>query len=348
MPLPAVPRALFLVLFLACLLPAAAATAFNFPAAIAEAHRAWGADARELTELLHKLKAASAKAGRAEDALNDARRALEKLTRERREALDDLRNGAFCSGCGKTRSELLARGESFPHPGQQSRPATPEELASAERDFAARMDIQRRLIARYEPELKDARAELDAAHHRFMVLLPVYHRHIDEEQQHRLGKWLDEKTAAEAALKAMHEAVAVATAKIKAMKDADQARPAQTELEQLNRQLAQRLAAGRIAGDRARSEERFFRKDVLASLDSLGRIAEPIPDRFGISGWFISKSIRNPPKAVGYTVNAVYVGAPNGPVAAPASDLQRLLDGPGKTKPAKPGDKSVKDLLEGK
>lgn len=342
------PRVLTFFL-LAGAFPLIAATAVNFPAAIAEARRAWGDDSRELADLLRRMATAAGKATHAEEKLAEAHKTLAKLRKELAETLKELRSGAFCTGCGRTRSDLLAKGESFPHPGQQSRPATPEEIARAERDFDARMEIQRRLIARHEPELKDARSDLTDLHHRYLVLLPKFHGHLAQEQEHRLGKWLDEKTTAETGLKALHEAIAAITAKMKAMTDADQARLAQAELEQTERQLMQRVAASRIANDRARQEERFFRKDILSHLDSLGRLAEAIPNRFAVDGRFISTSIRNSPKPIGYTVNDIYVGGPS----ATVSDLQRLLSGDAKANdkpdaPKRPGDKSVKDLLDGK
>lgn len=347
-------RAFTLVLLLAGMpaLRAASAAPINHPAAIAEARRAWGDDSRELADLLRRMADAAGKAKRAEDKLAEARKTLAKLRDELADTLAELRSGAFCTGCGRTRSDLLAKGESFPHPGQRSRPATPEELAKAERDFEARMEVQRRLIDRYEPELKEAESDVRDLHHRYLVLLPKFHLHLAQEQEHRLGKWLDEKTVAETELKAIHEAIAAQTERIKAIADADEARLARADLAQVERQLAQRVSASRIANDRARQEERFFRKDVLSNLDSLGRLAEAIPNRMAIDGRFISTSIRNPPRPVGYTVNDIYVGGPN----ATVSDLQRLLSGAAKANPTpKPdasklpaGDKSVKDLLEGK
>lgn len=340
------PRALALCLLLFGTFPLTAATAFNFPAAIGEARRAWGDDSRELADLLRKMADASGKAGRAEESLAEARRTLDELQRDLRKTLDELRSGAFCTGCGRTRSDLLAKGEAFPHPGQQSRPATAEELAKAKRDFEARMDVQRKLIARYEPELKDAESDLRDLHHRYLVLLPKFHLHLSQEQEHRLGKWLDEKTVAETELKALHEAIATQTDRIKALIDADQARLARADLDQTERQLTQRVAASRIANDRARQEERFSRKDILSHLDTLGRLAEAIPNRLAIDGRFISTSIRNSPKPIGYTVNDIFVGGPG----ATVSDLQRLLSGAAKANaPQKrPVEKSVQDLLKGK
>jgi hypothetical protein len=330
------PRVLILILLLACLPSLKSATvAPNYPAAIADARRTWSAEGKEIADLLRRLAAASDKAAKAEKELDRERKALADLAVERKAALEDLRNGAFCTGCGRTRSELLARGESFPHPGQQSRPATPEELAKAEQDFDNRATVIRRRIAALEPELKSAQAEVMDAHHRVMVVIPSYHKHLGEEQDNRLGKWLDEKTTAETDLKALQTTVAA------------QAGPAR---EKTTQQLTLRLGSAQSAEDRARQEERLFRKDVLAALDYLAGIARPIPERYGVSGPFLAGNIRTPPRAVGYTVPAVYVGGPAAP--APAGDLQQLLDGPARPKgdgaktPA--GDKSVQDLLNGK
>src|SRR5438128_1562168 len=120
------PRAFTFILLL-LVAPLTAAPAFNYPAAIADARRIWGEDSRALAELLRKMAAASGKAGRAEDRLTEARRELAKLKRELEQALADLREGAFCDGCGRTRSDLLSHGEPFPHPNQHPRPARPED-----------------------------------------------------------------------------------------------------------------------------------------------------------------------------------------------------------------------------
>jgi hypothetical protein len=346
------PRAILFTFFLIVALPLTAATSapFNYPAAIAEARRTWSADARELAELLRKLAEAARKAGQTEDKLTEARRAVASLKRELEVALEEVRAGLFCDGCGRTRSDLLSHGESFPHPGQHSRPARPEDYERVEKDFANRMDLQQQVIARLEPELTDAKSDLMALHHRFLVLLPAYHRHLADESEQRLGKWLDEKTTAETELKAIHAAIAALKDKIRAMNDVGQVKQGEAELKRLEQQLAQRVTDSKFAGSRAQQEERNLRKDVLASLDSLGRIAEPIPNRFGIDGWFISKSIRNPPKPVGYTVNAIYVGSPN----ATVSELQDLLNGTPAPNPTpnpnakSPKEKSVQDLLDGK
>jgi len=50
---------------------------------------------------------------------------LAELRANRDSDLEDFRHGAYCSGCGKTRSQWLAEGQPFPHPGE--RPVTPTQ-----------------------------------------------------------------------------------------------------------------------------------------------------------------------------------------------------------------------------
>ncbi len=49
--------------------------------------------------------------------------------------LDEFRNGMFCSGCNQTRSQILAKGETFPHSGQSIIRATAEQIAAKEQEL---------------------------------------------------------------------------------------------------------------------------------------------------------------------------------------------------------------------
>lgn len=57
---------------------------------------------------------------------------LSKAKKDKISKLDEYRGGFFCSGCGQTKSEILAKGEQFPHPGQTAIPATPQQIADKE------------------------------------------------------------------------------------------------------------------------------------------------------------------------------------------------------------------------
>ncbi|WP_304351305.1 hypothetical protein [Comamonas testosteroni] len=88
-----------------------------------------------------------------------------ELSRERAQRdikLADYRAGLFCSGCGKTKTEILAKGEEFPHRGQSIVRLGEEELREKERDLQAPIDA---LILREE----SLRARINAAQKKFQT-----------------------------------------------------------------------------------------------------------------------------------------------------------------------------------
>lgn len=101
--------------------------------------RAYGSVADQVGKLTAKEKDLAAK--------------LAEAIRDKEAKLDEYRQGLFCSGCGKTRSEILSRGEQFPHPGQHIIQATPEQIAAKERELQG-------IIDRLAAELKTVRDEL--------------------------------------------------------------------------------------------------------------------------------------------------------------------------------------------
>lgn len=76
--------------------------------------------------------------------LDSEARELESKLRDLREEMEtklaEFRSGLFCSGCNKTKSEILARGEQFPHPGQEIIRPTPEQIERKERELQAPID----------------------------------------------------------------------------------------------------------------------------------------------------------------------------------------------------------------
>lgn len=78
---------------------------------------------------------------------------LAAAVRDKAAKLAEYRDGQFCSGCNQTRSEILAKGEQFPHPGQRIIKPTEEQIARKERELQG-------VIDRLAEELKKARAKL--------------------------------------------------------------------------------------------------------------------------------------------------------------------------------------------
>jgi prefoldin subunit 5 len=81
---------------------------------------------------------------------------IQKLQDEMVAKMEEYRNGLFCSGCGQTKSEILAKGDQFPHPGQTIIVPTPAQIAAKERELQRPIDELNR-------ELRDVKAKLHKA-----------------------------------------------------------------------------------------------------------------------------------------------------------------------------------------
>lgn len=64
--------------------------------------------------------------------------------------------GNFCSGCGKTRSEILATESEFPHPNQVVRSATPAELERLKTEYDRRIAQERDRAVQMQKQIDDA------------------------------------------------------------------------------------------------------------------------------------------------------------------------------------------------
>ena len=77
------------------------------------------------------------------NALSDS---LGAARRDKWSKLEEYRSGLFCSGCGQTKSEILAKGEQFPHSGQHIIAATPQQIAAKELELDKHInDVSQRL-----------------------------------------------------------------------------------------------------------------------------------------------------------------------------------------------------------
>ena len=94
-----------------------------------------------------------------DDQINELKRQLIDLPARRLAELRDLREGLYCGGCGRTKTDLLSHGEQFPHPGQQAlqRAATPDELAKKSAEFDREEANLRERIALLEQQRESRR-----------------------------------------------------------------------------------------------------------------------------------------------------------------------------------------------
>ncbi len=132
--------------------------AFPHPAADVDSSRrilvALKSLAGQLDGISKELKAARAEFG-------DASATFARRRRENQALLEEYRNGQFCGGCGKMRSQFPPD-DSFPHSGQEIVIPTAKEVAEKEEQF-------RRQLAPLEARVK----ELDAKIRRLEKLAPA-------------------------------------------------------------------------------------------------------------------------------------------------------------------------------
>ena len=79
---------------------------------------------------------------------------ISTLKDRRQSLLEEYRNGLFCSGCGQTKSQILAKGEKFPHPGQRVIEPTPEQIKAKDRELQSPIDDAVRRLGQVEKDLK--------------------------------------------------------------------------------------------------------------------------------------------------------------------------------------------------
>lgn len=92
---------------------------------------------------------------------------ISTLKDEKEQKLGEYRSGLFCSGCNKTKSEILASGSTFPHPGRRVIRPTPEQIEAKDRELQAPID-------QLERDLQANRARrIKALHERDEALLQI-------------------------------------------------------------------------------------------------------------------------------------------------------------------------------
>ena len=79
---------------------------------------------------------------------------ISTLKERRQSLLEEYRNGLFCSGCSQTKSQILAKGEKFPHPGQKIIQPTSEQIKAKDRELQSPIDDAARRLGQVEKDLK--------------------------------------------------------------------------------------------------------------------------------------------------------------------------------------------------
>ena len=88
---------------------------------------------------------------------------MSKLTTDRDRLLEEYRNGLFCSGCDQTKSQILAKGETFPHSGQRIIAPTQAQIEQKARELQAPITRAERALATAQKQKSESEATADIA-----------------------------------------------------------------------------------------------------------------------------------------------------------------------------------------
>ncbi len=82
---------------------------------------------------------------------------LADLRADKERLLGEYRSGLFCSGCNQTKSQILAKGQEFPHPGQQIVRPTEQQIKEKERQLQTPIDALQARVTENQRQLQQQR-----------------------------------------------------------------------------------------------------------------------------------------------------------------------------------------------
>lgn len=127
-----------------------------------------------LEEEIETLSSAGPDVGDLDDQIAAAKKKTSDFEAKALAILAEMKKGLFCSGCGQTRSQILAKGEQFPHPGQHIVAASKEQLRQKTNELNGQLDQlngeQRRLEALREKKVQEFNEKLKALRSRLASL----------------------------------------------------------------------------------------------------------------------------------------------------------------------------------
>lgn len=139
--------------------------------------------------------------------------ALNRLLAEIESKLNEFRSGEFCSGCSKTKTEILATGSEFPHKDQTAIPMTEAQIEAKRMELQAPIDKLRAELVVIDARLKTIAAELaeildqiHAGHSLWVTGVSYEHALIWEGKQYHEAVFRDEHQKAQAKISSLGSA----------------------------------------------------------------------------------------------------------------------------------------------
>jgi hypothetical protein len=307
---------------------------------IAAAHTAWQREAAKLRTQLQQLHALCSEFISLHSRVDARKAELAALAEERRRTLDEMRRGQFCSGCGQTRSEILAKGERFPHPGEREVPATPQQIRNAEQRFDSRLQALQQQLRATEAERGAKANDADSFLHQIRLTIPQLHIHLSQERDLHYTAWADAKRVFETEIAQARSELENLERSRRAERDPTELKLLESRLRVLQERLLSSTRRGQAAYARAEELAEAFRRGADGQLQSLDELAAGLPKHTSLpDGWFLGKSITGVPRGLQCNLLPLDDRGSNALVRAAERDAGNQ---------STPTKKSVRDLLEGK
>lgn len=236
--------------------------------------RAYGGVADQIGKLTDKDKDLAAK--------------LDAAIRDKAAKLEEYRQGLFCSGCGKTKSEILARGEQFPHSGQTIIKPTPEQIAAKERELQAIIDrlanelkAVREQRAKLDPDINAIKDQLFEGMGLWRTAVSFHGRLLRQEDLDNEDAYVRERRRISTQLDAAPKEAAAAIQPAVIQRGIDDLK---SWVETLNQVESRRAAERRQYNEALATADTTARREVVTVQNEANAVAAKIT-AFGLSGY---------------------------------------------------------------
>ena len=194
---------------------------------------------------------------------------LNKLTTYMAEQLEEYRNGLFCSGCNRTKSDIERGGDRFPHPGQSIIQPTPEQIAAKERELKRPVDSTARELQAADTKRKRQLSEREQVLLQIDAGLALWRTSLSSEQMALLmdaqqdeARYRAERAKAEEQVNKLTMAASRATLQAAASSGKPGAETAAALARELKAELAFWQQALRELEQRRANEQRLAQRDL--------------------------------------------------------------------------------------
>ena len=328
---------------------------------VQDARSAWVANSTRVRHLISRAKAVAEAILKLKEERSISENELVTLRVERKRALEELRNGKFCSKCGRTasqieREERVAFESHVISVQGYKRGPKPEEIKKVEDYYDRLINVLNEKIVRQEDEKRKLDTDCLNTGAELQTEIIKYFQNIDIESKMRIYEWDRERAALEKRLEQVMRDLASAELELAKNKekqnecgsgdDHQQMGLLLANVQILTKQFSDSYRQAKADHKRADQAAATFSKLAFADIQSNRNLADTLGDGcWNATAFMISSSLKKSIFCYICPIKA-YTGK-----TGAETDLRRLLesgDTPRVKAPQALPKESIRKLLEGK